>query len=156
MKPYIEHNGVVYEFEANFTLKREYDREYQNCLRNSILEEGLTAEQYNEFKEISDYVEKNKEEGFDKLSKEQKEKLANMINIVDKFSYLDLYDKYCYKMLNDKYKMTRQQYELMLEGLAEEYGISFVDKFIQKVCDKVFTQQVEKKQNKKPLPEWMN
>ena len=36
MKPYIEHNGKTYEFEANFTLKREYDREYQNRLRKAV------------------------------------------------------------------------------------------------------------------------
>lgn len=158
MKPYIEHDGKTYEFEANFTLKREYDREYQSLVRNAIVEQGISEKQYNEYKEIANFIEQNKDENsFDRLTNKQKETLSQMFSLIENLTFVSLYEKYCYKMLNAKYNITQKEYETMLEGLAEEYGISFVDTFVQKVCEKVFTQTVEKKQQeKKTLPQWMN
>ena len=59
-------------------------------------------------------------------------------------------------MLKNKYDITKDVWEDMLEGLSSDYGYEFVDLFLQKVCDNVFTQMAEKKKEKKPLPSWMN
>ena len=58
-------------------------------------------------------------------------------------------------MINNKYNISKLEFEEMLEGFADEYGIEYVDILLQKVCEKVFTQVVEKKE-KKTLPSWMN
>lgn len=155
-KPYIEHNEKIYEFEANFTLKREFEREKQSETRKLVLATGLNEEQYQEYQEIQKFIEEHKEEGLQKLSNKQKQTLSSMFELIDNLNFTDLYDKYCFKMLNKKYNITREEFEEILEGLSEDYGMEFVDVFVQKVCDTVFTQPVEKKQNKKPLPTWMN
>lgn len=154
-KPYIEHNGTIYEFEADFMLRREFERDKQSEVRKAILNSGMSEDQYKDFKEIQDFIEKNQEKGLSSLSNDQKEKLSNMFDIIDNLNFVDLYDTYCFKMLKNKYNITRFEFNQILEGFAEEFGMEYVDILVQKVCDKVFTQQVEKKQEKKTLPTWM-
>ena len=48
-KPYIEYNGEKYEFEANFTLKREYDKEIQNEYQKSLSKALKNKEDLNSF-----------------------------------------------------------------------------------------------------------
>ena len=57
-------------------------------------------------------------------------------------------------MLNKSYGMKREEFNELLEGLAKEYGLSFVDTLVQKVCEKVFTQPVENEKQKQALPNW--
>ena len=156
--PYVEYKGKKYEFEADFLMKREFDRERQSEIKKCLIKSGATEKDYENFKEIQDFVSEHKEEGLELLNEEQKQILVKMFDLLDTLSLFELYEKYCFKMLEKKYNFTKQQFSEMLEGLAEDYGISFVDTFIQKVCEKVFTQVVEKEQIKKPLPawDWMN
>lgn len=155
--PYVEYKGKKYEFEANFPLKREFERERQAEIRKSLLKSGVSEKDYNDFNEIKTFIEENKEEGYDALSEKQKETLSRMFELTDKISLTSLYDQYCFKMLNKKYAMTKNEFDSLLEGLSEEYGISFVDTFVEKVCEKVFTQQVENKKEKAlPNWDWMN
>ena len=79
--------------------------------------------------------------------------LAELVSLTEKLTLTDLYEKYCFKMLENKYNITRETFEKMLEGFAEEYGFEFVDILLQKVCEKVFTRVAENK--KKPLPSWI-
>lgn len=151
--PYIEYKGQKYEFEANFLMKREFDRERQNEVRKSLIKSGVTEKDYEKFTEIQKFVEENQEKGLEALSDSQKEILVEMFDLLDTLSLTSLYEKYCFKMLEKKYDLTRKEFEAMLEGLAEEYGYSFVDTLVQKVCEKVFTQVVEN-ENKKALPNW--
>ena len=57
-------------------------------------------------------------------------------------------------MLNNKYGISKLEFEELLEGFADEYGYEYVDIMLQKVCEKVFIKVVEKKE-KKTLPSWM-
>ena len=155
--PYIEYKGKKYEFEANFKLKREFERERQNQLRKVVISKGISEKDYNEFNEIKLFIEENKEKGIEALNEKQKESLAKMFELLDTISLNELYEEYCFKMLNQKYGISKTEFEDLLEGLANEYeSITFVDTFIQKVCEIVFTQVVENKQTKKALPDWMN
>lgn len=156
-KPYVEYKGKKYEFEADFPLKRQFDRERQSEIRKSLLKSGVTEKAYNEFNEIKTFIEQNQEKGYDALSEKQKETLAKMFDLTDKVSLVSLYDEYCFKMLNKKYGMNRDEFNSLLEGLANKYGISFVDTFVEKVCEKVFTQVVEsEKAETLPNWDWMN
>lgn len=151
--PYVEHKGKKYEFVADFLLKREFDRERQNEVRKCLIKSGATEKDYAKFNEIQKFIEENQEKGLDSLNNEQKELLVRMFDLLETLNLIELYEKYCFKMLEQKYNFTKQQFSEMLEGLAEDYGISFVDTFVQKVCEKVFTQAVEKEE-KKTLPNW--
>lgn len=153
-KPYIEHNGTIYEFEANFTLRREFERDKQSEIRKALLKTGVNETQYKKFKELEEFITKNQEKGLDALNEQQKEELSNMFELVDSLNFTDLYDTYCFKMLNRKYNISRLEFEEMLEEFAKNYGIEYVDILVQKVCDKVFTQTVEKEE-KKTLPSWI-
>ena len=156
-KPYVEYKGKKYEFEADFPLKRQFDRERQSEIRKSLLKSGVTEKSYNEFNEIKTFIEQNQEKGYDALSEKQKETLAKMFDLTDKISLVSLYDEYCFKMLNKKYGMSRDEFNSVLEGLANKYGIAFVDTFVEKVCEKVFTQAVEsEKAETLPNWDWMN
>lgn len=152
-KPYIEYKGKKYEFEASFTLKREFDRQRQSDIRKALIKSGVTEKDYEKFKKIQDFIEENKEKGLDALTNEQKDLLASMFDLLNDISLNELYDEYCYKMLNRTYGMQRSEFNSLLEGLANEYGIGFVDTLVQKVCEKVFTPMVESVQEK-PLPNW--
>lgn len=155
--PYIEYKGQKYEFEADFVMKRDFDRERQNEVKKCLVRSGVTEKDYENFKEIQEFALENKEAGIEKLTEEQKSILVRMFDLLDTLSLIPLYEKYCHKMLERKYGMSKSQFQSILEGLAEDYGISFVDEVVQKVCEKVFTQMVEKVE-KKPLPtwDWMN
>ena len=48
------------------------------------------------------------------------------VDLTDKVSLVSLYDEYCFKMLNKKYGMNRDEFNSLLEGLANKYGISFI------------------------------
>lgn len=155
--PYIEYKEKRYEFEADFLLKREFDRERQNETKKALIKSGVSEKDYEEFKKLQDFVNENKEKGINCLSDSQKEVLLRMFDLMDLINLNKVYEKYCYKMLNKKYKLSENEFYSLLEGLANDYGIEFVDELIQKVCEKVFTQLVENTQ-KKPLPtwDWMN
>ena len=45
-KPYIEYNGEKYEFEANFTLKRNYDKDFKKAVQDLFLNGGISKNQY--------------------------------------------------------------------------------------------------------------
>lgn len=152
-KPYIEYKGKKYEFEASFLLKRDFERTRQAEIRKALLKSGVNEKDYAKFNEIKDFIEQNKEKGLEALSSEQKQILITMFDLIDAISLNELYDEYCFKMLNKTYGLSRNQFDELLEGLAEEYGISFVDSLVQKVCEKVFTQPVENKEEK-TLPNW--
>ena len=132
-KPYIEHNGTTYEFEASFKLQREYNKEMQNKL------------------------EENKDKDIELLKdKDLMNKLSEVVELTSNLDFSSTYEKYCFKMLNEKYNITKEEFETMLEEFGNEYGIEYVDIMLQKVCEKVFTRMGEKKEtSKKPLPKFM-
>ena len=49
-RPYIEHNGTTYEFEASFKLQREYNKEMQNNVIKAINESGIDEEKLEDIK----------------------------------------------------------------------------------------------------------
>ena len=151
-KPYIEHNGNKYEFEASFTLKRQFDKETKDRTKKLLSSKKINI---NEIEELRKFVNENKDLTPDTLDEEAKEKLLSLSNVVDELDTVDLYEKYCWLMLNQKYGISKLEFEAILEGLANDYGIEFISTFVTKVCEKVFTQVGEKKE-KKPLPSWMN
>ena len=151
-KPYIEHNGNKYEFEASFTLKRQFDKETKDRTKKLLSSKKINI---NEIEELRKFVNENKDLTPDTLDEEAKEKLLSLSNVVDDLDTTDLYEKYCWLMLNQKYGISKLEFEAILEGLANDYGMEFISTFVTKVCEKVFTQVGEKKE-KKPLPSWMN
>ena len=153
-KPYLEHKGKRYEFEANFRLKREYEKETQQRYRDSISKNIKSQNDIQRLQRLQQIYEENTELNPENISDELLEELESLLPLVDTISLIDIYEKYCFKMLNNKYGISKLEFEELLEGFADEYGYEYVDIMLQKVCEKVFIKVVEKKE-KKTLPSWM-
>ena len=156
-KPYIEHNGTTYEFEASFKLQREYNKEMQNNVIKAINDSGIDESKLEDIKEFQKKLEENKDKDIE-LFKDEKlmNKLLEITELISNLAFSSTYEKYCFKMLNEKYNITKEEFDTMLEGFGNEYGIEYVDIMLQKVCEKVFTRMGEKKEtSKKPLPKFM-
>lgn len=156
-KPYIEHNGTTYEFEASFKLQREYNKEMQNNVIKAINDSGIDESKLEDIKEFQKKLEENKDKDIELLKdKDLMNKLSEVVELTSNLDFSSTYEKYCFKMLNAKYNITQEEFETMLEEFGNEYGIEYVDIMLQKVCEKVFTRMGEKKQpSKKPLPKFM-
>lgn len=154
-KPYLEYQGIKYEFEANFRLKRDYDKEVKSEYQNAILKNFKSKEELELLKELQEFAEQNKTLNPEELDEEKISKLLQAEKLINSISLTTIYEKYCYKMLENKYKISINEFNAMLEAFADDYGIEYVDILLQKVCEKVFTPVVEKKE-KKTLPSWMN
>lgn len=154
-RPYIEHNGTTYEFEASFKLQREYNKEMQKNVIKAINDSGIDEEK---LENIKDFQKKLEEKNIDDLFKDEEllNKTSEITELISKLDFTSTYEKYCFKMLNEKYNITKEEFDTMLEEFGNEYGIEYVDIMLQKVCEKVFTRMGEKKQpSKKPLPKFM-
>ena len=156
-KPYIEHNGTTYEFEASFKLQREYNKEMQNNVIKAINDSGIDESKLEDIKEFQKKLEENKDKDIELLKdKDLMNKLSEVVELTSNLDFSSTYEKYCFKMLNAKYNITQEEFDTMLEEFGNEYGIEYVDIMLQKVCEKVFTRMGEKKQpSKKPLPKFM-
>lgn len=156
-RPYIEHNGTTYEFEASFKLQREYNKEMQKNVIKAINESGIDESKLEDIKDFQKKLEENKEKDIELLKdKDLMNKLSEVVELTSNLDFSSTYEKYCFKMLNAKYDITKEEFETMLEEFGNEYGIEYVDILLQKVCEKVFTQTGEKKaQSKKALPKFM-
>ena len=154
-RPYIEVDGKIYEFEATFNIKREYDRDTKKMYMSAIEETGLTENELEELTQLQKYIEENPEMEVRNLSADKKEQLKRLFKISSNLDLMPLYEKYCFKMLENKYKINKDEFYEILDGFANKYGMEYVDVLLQKVCEKVFTQTVEKNQ-KNTLPSWMN
>ena len=156
-KPYIEHNGTTYEFEASFKLQREYNKEMQNNVIKAINESGIDEEKLEDIKNFQKKLEENKDKDIELLKdKDLMNKLSEVVELTSNLDFSATYEKYCFKMLNAKYNITQEEFDTMLEEFGNEYGIEYVDIMLQKVCEKVFTRMGEKKEpSKKPLPKFM-
>ena len=156
-RPYIEHNGTTYEFEASFKLQREYNKEMQKNVIKAINESGIDESKLEDIKEFQKKLEENKDKDIELFKDEElMNKLSEVVELTSNLDFSETYEKYCFKMLNAKYNITKEEFDTMLEEFGNEYGIEYVDIMLQKVCEKVFTQMGEKKQpSKKPLPKFM-
>ena len=156
-RPYIEHNGTTYEFEASFKLQREYNKEMQNNVIKAINDSGIDESKLEDIKELQKKLEENKDKDIELLKdKDLMNKLSEVVELTSNLDFSSIYEKYCFKMLNEKYNITKEEFDTMLEEFGNEYGIEYVDIMLQKVCEKVFTRMGEKKQpSKKPLPKFM-
>ena len=156
-KPYIEHNGTTYEFEASFKLQREYNKEMQKNVIKAINDSGIDESKLEDIKEFQKKLEENKDKDIELLKdKDLMNKLSDIVELTSNLDFSSTYEKYCFKMLNAKYNITQEEFDTMLEEFGNEYGIEYVDIMLQKVCEKVFTRMGEKKQpSKKPLPKFM-
>lgn len=156
-RPYIEHNGTTYEFEASFKLQREYNKEMQNNVIKAINDSGIDESKLEDIKEFQKKLEENKDKDIELLKdKDLMNKLSEVVELTSNLDFSSTYEKYCFKMLNAKYGITQEEFDTMLEEFGNEYGIEYVDIMLQKVCEKVFTRMGEKKQpSKKPLPKFM-
>ena len=154
-KPYIEHNGNKYEFEASFTLKRQFDKEIKSEAKKLLNNNNFNKEKIKEIQELQDFVQNNQNINLENLDEKTTKKLLALSDLVDTLDTSLVYEKYCYIMLKEKYDLSIQEWEEILEGLADDYGMDFITTFVTKVCEKVFTKVGEKKE-KKALPSWMN
>ena len=156
-RPYIEHNGTTYEFEASFTLQREYNKEMQKNVIKAINNSGIDENKLEEIKKFQKLLEGNKDKDIDLLKNEELiNKMTEIAELISNLDFTSTYEKYCFKMLNAKYNITKEEFDTMLEEFGNEYGIEYVDIMLQKVCEKVFTRTGEKEQpSKKPLPKFM-
>ena len=156
-RPYIEHNGTTYEFEASFKLQREYNKEMQKNVIKAINDSGIDEDKLEDIKEFQKKLEENKDKDIELFKDEElMNKLSELVELTSSLDFSSTYEKYCFKMLNEKYNITKEEFDTMLEEFGNEYGIEYVDIMLQKVCEKVFTRMGEKKQqSKKPLPKFM-
>ena len=151
--PYIEYNGETYEFEASLTLKRMYDKDVQKEYRNCLTKANFTDKQVQDLEKIQKSFKGKDNVKIEELDENDVKLLLQFSTLLDNIDLNKIYEKYCFLMLEEKYGTTKEEFNSMLEGLANDYGVAFIDVFVQKVCEKVFTQVEEKK--KKALPSWM-
>ncbi len=154
-KPYIEYEGKKYEFQASWSLRREYNRTTQEVLLKS--KQNLNEDDTKNIEEIMKYVEKNPElsqKDILDMPNEIKEKMADTYEKLVSLDLTSVYEEFCFRMLKETYGIDKQTFEKMLVQFSDDYGMQYVDVLLQKACEQVFTPAVEKP--KKPLPEWMN
>lgn len=165
MKPYFEYKGKTYEFEANFTIQKQFDKDRQKILKAQSVD----------FKEIIDeemlnklIAERNKLQSEHKnLSKEELELkaqeiiysspkligvLATMEN--DENSNRELYERYCRTMFERKYPNEVNVFDEFIDELCCDKGINYVYNFFESVCKKVFTMVGKEDPQQKPSFEW--
>lgn len=154
-KPYIEYNNERYEFEGTNSLKRQYQRElkqaYLEKYRNNIINE----KDYKKFQDLQKKVENNpnlKEEDLEN-NQELRNELIDLAKFIDNVETPELNEKYCRLMLKNKYNLTENELNNIIDDLYDNYGIENADTIMKKVCEKVFTIGEEK--SKKPLPNWI-
>lgn len=157
MKPYIEYNEIKYEFEANFTLKREFDLEIQKRYNEMAKSGEVTQEELSNLKIVRDFILSNPNITEEELEKNQemKERIIKYVPILDKLILNDIYEKYCYLMLEKKYGINKETWNKMLEQYFEDYceSTTELNELFSKVVEKVFTQMPSKK--KKSKMDWM-
>lgn len=153
-KPYIEHNGVTYEFEANFTLKKEYEKTLKSFAFKLSRNKDIDFEKMQSIQKKLQEKENIKEEEL-KKDEELVNDMLELTPFLEDFDMSDIYENYCFKMLKVKYDITKEKWEEILNGMSEDYGFENTSLILQKVCEKVFTQTVEQKETKKPLPNWL-
>lgn len=158
MKPFIEYNNNVYEFEANFKLKKEFEKEIQARYKSLLKEKVINQDDIKGIQEIQDYVKNNPNLNEETLKNnpEMLEKISKYQPLLDSLILTDIYEKYCFKMLEIKYGIDEETWLKMNEQFYDDYceSIDELEQLYIKVIEKVFTQQVEMK-TKKALPEWM-
>lgn len=154
--PNIEYQGKIYEFKANFELKLNFNKEVKLLTQKKSLEikNNFSNDELKAFEKLEKLVVSGKitEEVLEKDEELQKEisRFSDLLNALDTS---DIAYKYCYLMLKNRYGISEETFEDMLNDFANDYGIDNVSLMLSKVIEKVFTQQVE--ESKKPLPTWM-
>lgn len=154
MIPYIDYNGTRYEFKANFTLKKAYNKELKKIVsfnsNDYDKDEILKLQKFtNENPTLTNEILQANPEMYELLLKYSM-KVNNNEEIVA------LQEKYCYLMLKETYGIVEETWLKMQEQFANEYGIENLELLFVKVIDIVFTQKVESNLQKKPLPDFMN
>lgn len=157
MKPYIEYKGQKYEFEGNFNLRREFDKEIQQRYKDMYKNGDITEQDLKEIQIIEKYIKENPNIDEETLSndEEMSKRIMKYAPMMDSLILTDIYEKYCFKMLESKYSINKEQWNEMLEQYFEDYceTTEEIDILFNKVIEKVFIQKGEKK--KKSLPTWM-
>lgn len=153
MNPYLEYDGQTYEFEANFTMRKAYEKEVQKNLRELIKKEGLTQNDIEEVQSLSNIDLANVD--IKNLDDETKEKLLKANRILGDINNDDINDKYCFLMLNKKYGIDREEWNDILEQYYNDYcdNVAEVNEMLQKVIELVFTRKASTP--KKPKPSWV-
>lgn len=149
MKPYFEYEGKTYEFEANFMLHKEFNKEQQKLLKESSVDfkELIDEDFINQLKLESQKLKKENPNA----SKEELEAKAYQIIMNDPRLYKtlmtiekdenatnELYEKYCRIMFEKKYPNEKEVFDEFLNVLCEDKGIIYVYAFLESVCKKVF------------------
>ena len=96
-KPYIEYNNKKYEFNANWKLKKEFNKSIQNAYANIRL--SLTDEELDVFEEVKKFTEEHptlKENDLMALPKEMKEKYIKLLNTMQSIDLSSIYEEYCF------------------------------------------------------------
>lgn len=149
MKPYLEYNGITYEFEANFQMRKLYEKEVRNNLKRLINNGQLSA---NDIKEIEELQKMNLDSSkIEELDEETKGKLVRISSILNEIDNNEINEKYCYLMLNQKYGIERKDWDQMLEQYYDDYCDSFdeVYEMLSKVIELVFTRKASTPKKKK-------
>lgn len=156
-KPFIEHNGMTYEFESGMQLRLLYNKAIQTKVLQSLqnAENDYTQQEILELQSFQEDISKGKIKEEDFLNNEElKIKMAKYLDIVTTIDLFEVNLEFCFKMLNIKYKMKKEQFDDLIGGLMEDYGDEAIG-IINEICNQVFTKATVEKKTKKPLPSWM-
>lgn len=155
-KPYIEYNDKTYEFEANRTLQRAYNKEIKKFYTNQIKNNILSTKDYKNYEELQKYVNEHPNMSIEEFEKNEdlRNKFIALSETIANTEAPEINEKYCRLMLKNKYNLSDEELNAIIDDLYDNYGIEIADTIMQKVCEKVFT-TVEEKTTKKPLPTWM-
>lgn len=149
MNPHLEYNGTTYEFEGTFSLRKSYEKEVQNKLKELIKSKGLTQEDLEELRDLQD-IDTNTD--IANLDDNTKNKLIKANRILSDINNDDINEKYCFLMLNQKYGIEKQEWNQMIEQYFNDYcdSISEVYEMLQKVIQLVFTRKASTPKKQKP------
>lgn len=144
MIPYIQdRNGNVYEFEATLKQKRNYEKETQRELQKEMFS-YITDE------ELTILEEAEKTGDTSKAKAITKKFMANVdVNSINERVNL----KYVKVILSNKYALSNEELDTIIEELYEDYGEIQVNERFGKILETVFT-QLGNNENYKELPAW--
>lgn len=149
MKPYFEYKGKTYEFEANFTIHKQFSKEQQKIIKeNSIdFKELVDDTMLNQLmEERKKLVQENRNASQEELEKKAQEILFSSPKLVQALATMEkddeatreLYEKYCRIMFEKKYPNELEIYDEFINELCCDKGINYVYSFFESVCRKVF------------------
>lgn len=164
MKPYIEYKGKTYEFESNFTLQKQFRKEYKNLSKKN--KNNLISDfDLSELNKLQKELKLCKEEAKDLGNDEQEEKLLELLskypsatkileNDTEEDDFEELSEKYVRQMFEQKYPNEKEVFDEIVDEITKDKGIEYVISLFVSIVKTVFMNVVEAAPRQKTSFDW--